>query len=156
MKAGDMKETTADFPHSVVYLIGRTNEAVWQLITRKTQAIGGITGMQASLLLLLTSRHDMRSTDLAREYDLSASVVSRLVDHLARIGLVARVPSERDRRVIYLRITSAGRKTASRLPPIFAQAFDTLLDGMEERDVDTLGRCLRHILLKARAEVSHA
>jgi DNA-binding MarR family transcriptional regulator len=150
MQLMQARETTIDSPHSLAHLMGQTNTAIWRFITRKTHAMGGITGMQASVLLLLTGRRSTRLIDLAREYNLCTSVVTRLVDRLVRTGLVERVPSERDRRVIYLQTTRAGKKTASRLPSIFAHAFETLLDGMEERDVDTLRRSLRHIFVNAR------
>lgn len=89
--------------------------------------------------------------DLAREYKLHSSAVTRLVDRLVRLELVQRLPSERDRRVIYLQMTREGKKIATQLPAIFGGAFECLLDGIEERDADTLRRCLRHILLNARA-----
>jgi DNA-binding MarR family transcriptional regulator len=149
MQVMPVRETTADLRHGLVHLLGQTNTAVWQFITHKTHAMGGITGMQASVLLLLTCRHGTRAVDLAREYDLCTSVITRLVDRLVRIGLVERVPSERDRRVTYLQATREGKKTAAQLPPILAHAFETLLDGMEEGDIDTLRRCLRHILMNA-------
>jgi DNA-binding MarR family transcriptional regulator len=151
MQLMQARETTIDLPHSLAHLMGQTNTAIWRFITQKTHAMGGITGMQASVLLLLTCRRSTRLIDLAREYNLCTSVVTRLVDRLVRTGLVERVPSERDRRVTYLQTTRAGKKTASRLPSIFARAFETLLDGMEKRDVDTLRRCLGHMLLNARA-----
>jgi DNA-binding MarR family transcriptional regulator len=138
--------------------LDRANAAVWQFITQQTYAIGGITGMQASVLLLLTCRHSTTSVDIAREYRIYPIAITRLVDRLVRIGMVERIPSERDRRATYIRVTREGKKVASQLPPIFAHAFETLLDGMDERDVDTLRRCLRHMLLNARAaeEVSNS
>ena len=64
MKVMRGRETTSDLPHSLVHLMGQANTAVWQFITQKTYAIGGITGMQASVLLLLTCWHSTRPADL--------------------------------------------------------------------------------------------
>ncbi|EPN9802923.1 hypothetical protein CJU54_04460 [Pseudomonas aeruginosa] len=151
MQAPHGKAADFDFPHSLLHVLSRTNVAIWQFVTQRTSAIGGITGMQASVLLLLMSRHSTTSMDLSREYKLHSSAVTRLVDRLVRLELVERIPSERDRRVIYLRMTREGKKLAIQLPDIFASALECLLDGIEERDADTLRRCLRHMLLNARA-----
>lgn len=145
------RESSADFPHGLIHLMSRTNMAIWQLITQKTTAISGLTGMQASLLLLVAGRHNMTSVDLAREYKIYPSGITRLVDHLVRRGLVHRVPCEKDRRVTYLLATPDGKEAASQLPSVFDSAYATLFDGMKENDVDALKRCLRHILLNVRA-----
>lgn len=151
MSVPHSKDTAFDFPHSLLHVMSRANVAMWQFVTHKTYAIGGVTGMQASVLLLLMYRHSATSMDLAREYKLHSSAITRLVDRLVRLELVERIPCENDRRATYLRATSKGKKISEQLPAIFADAFETLLDGIDERDVDTLRRCLRHILLNARA-----
>ncbi|WP_321857280.1 MarR family winged helix-turn-helix transcriptional regulator [Paraburkholderia tropica] len=84
-------------------------------------------------------------------YKLHSSAITRLVDRAVRLELVERIPCENDRRATYLRATSKGKKISEQLPAIFTGAFEVLLDGIDERDVDTLRRCLRHILLNARA-----
>ncbi|EIF30002.1 TPA: MarR family winged helix-turn-helix transcriptional regulator [Burkholderia cenocepacia] len=151
MSAPQSKDAIFDFPHSLLHVMSRTNVAMWQLVTHKTHAMGGITGMQASVLLLLMYRHSATSMDLAREYKLHSSAITRLVDRLVRLELVERIPCENDRRATYLRATSRGRRISEQLPAIFTDAFETLFDGIDERDVDTLRRCLKHILLNARA-----
>jgi DNA-binding MarR family transcriptional regulator len=138
-----------DFPHSLAHLMSRASMAMWQFVSQKTYETGGITGMQASVLLLLTHRSLTTSMDLAREYKLHSSAVTRLVDRLVRLGMVERVPSKGDRRAFYLLTTVEGEKVASKMPAIFAYTFETLLDGIEEGDAETLRRCLRKILLNA-------
>jgi len=62
--------------------------AIWQLITQRTSLLGGLTGMQASVLLLLACRQSMTSVDLVREYKLYPSGITRLIDRLVSRGLV--------------------------------------------------------------------
>lgn len=144
-------EPASDLPHGLIHLLSRADMAIWQFITQKTSAIGGITGMQASVLLLLACRHSATSVDLAREYKMYPSAITRLVDRLVSRDLVKRVPCERDRRVIYIQATRKGKEIASQLPSAFDQSYVVLLDGMDESDIDAFRRCLRHILLNARA-----
>lgn len=145
------RESNADVPHGLIHLMSRTNMAIWQLITQRTSLLGGLTGMQASVLLLLACRQSMTSVDLAREYKLYPSGITRLIDRLVSRGLVQRVPCERDRRVTYLIATRDGKEAASQLPSVFDGAYAILFDGMNENEVDALKRCMRHMLLNARA-----
>lgn len=61
--------------------------------------------------------HKARSQDLAEAVHLSQSALSRLVDRLAKHGLVERCVCEFDRRGVYVALTAAGaRRHAEALP----------------------------------------
>ena len=60
--------------------------------------------------LLIASNHQMRMGDLAERTVISFSRVSRVVDELARRGMVERMPDADDRRAVIVKLTPAGRK----------------------------------------------
>lgn len=145
-------ETVPELSRSLAHLTGRTNMAIWRYITHQTYALGSVTGMQASVLLFLQGQQNLTSNALARHYRLRPSAITRLVDRLEKQGLVARIPSGNDRRVAYIRATDKGEALAAEIAPVFDRSVEVLLDGLAPREVKTLCSCLRHILLKARAE----
>jgi DNA-binding MarR family transcriptional regulator len=61
----------------------------------------------------------IRAQDLADAVHLSQSALSRLVDRLARHGLVQRCVCEFDRRGIYVEVTEAGRERYAQAEPTY-------------------------------------
>ncbi|MFS4472244.1 MarR family winged helix-turn-helix transcriptional regulator [Chryseobacterium sp. T20] len=61
-------------------------------------------------VLYSSSESKMRRIDLAEKIGLTASGVTRLLNPLEKIGLVARESNERDARVSYVVITPNGKK----------------------------------------------
>ena len=57
-----------------------------------------------------SSEHKFRAQELAETVHLSQSALSRLIDRLARSGLVERCLCDMDRRGIYVTLTEAGRQ----------------------------------------------
>ena len=76
---------------------------------------------------------------------LSQPAVSRLVERLARRGLISRLGAENDRRSVTIRLTNDGRDLLGQAIPVHAACIrDTLLDRLtpDERDA------LKSILIK--------
>lgn len=61
-------------------------------------------------ILSTSSESKMRRIDLAEKIGLTASGVTRLLNPLEKIGLVAREANDRDARVSYVVITPTGKK----------------------------------------------
>jgi DNA-binding MarR family transcriptional regulator len=85
------------------------------LISRFAMELEEKAGMSLSWFdvlanLLIASKNQMRMGDLAERTVISFSRVSRVVDELARRGLVERMPDRDDRRAVIVRLTPAGRK----------------------------------------------
>ncbi|GLQ49891.1 MarR family winged helix-turn-helix transcriptional regulator [Dyella flava] len=144
-------DLASDQPQSLAHLTSRANMAIWLFITHHTEALGGITGMQASVLQLVTSCRGVTSIEIARLYKLQPSSITGLVDRLVKKGLVLRVPSDDDRRVAYLRATSEGEALAAQLQAVFDKSIGSLTDGISDGDLAIFRHCLKHIALNARA-----
>ncbi len=61
-------------------------------------------------ILIQSSESKMRRIDLAEKIGVTASGITRLLNPLEKIGLVARETNERDARVSYVVITPNGKK----------------------------------------------
>src|ERR1700735_2418471 len=112
---------------SVSYLLSRVRSTMGNMVTQETVAELGITSTQASIMFMLASGRGLAAADLAREYGIDASAVTRLIDRLEKRGLINRVRSEEDRRVVNLEVTDRGMAIAERIPDIFTSVLDTLL-----------------------------
>ncbi|MFI6030645.1 MarR family winged helix-turn-helix transcriptional regulator [Amycolatopsis magusensis] len=66
----------------------------------------------------------LRMQDLGERVVLSRTRVSRLVDEMARAGLVEKVRDEQDRRVHWATITDAGRGRLAQTAPAYQAGID--------------------------------
>ena len=87
------------------------NVAVMAAVDVDLQASSGMTQADYAVLVSLSEADDdrLRMCDLAGALHLSPSGLTRRVDGMVRAGLVARVPSEQDRRVMLAVLTDEGR-----------------------------------------------
>lgn len=72
--------------------------------------------------------------------------VTRLVDRLSRRGLVARVRSRQDRRVVEVAITDKGREVLSGLDPHVARMPKAMLGHLGAKKLEELGRLLEDVI----------
>ncbi|WP_277188792.1 MarR family winged helix-turn-helix transcriptional regulator [Caballeronia sp. BR00000012568055] len=131
---------------SVGYLISRVRSTMWNMVTQHTSSELGITSTQASIMFMLAVGKCATAADIAREYGIDASAVTRLIDRLEKRGLLSRVRSEQDRRVVRLALTDDGRAMAEQVPAIFTRVLDSLLSGFSPEEVGFLKNMLRRIL----------
>jgi MarR family transcriptional regulator, organic hydroperoxide resistance regulator len=87
-----------------------TMAAVRRLRGREAQRLGKLSYAQYSLLFGLAAERELSASHLAAIADLSPATVTQMLDHLESDGLVTRVRSERDKRVVLVSLTKAGRK----------------------------------------------
>jgi DNA-binding MarR family transcriptional regulator len=134
---------------SVGYLITRVKSTMSNLVTQRSMAELGITSQQGSILFMVASGKCLLAAELAREYGIDASAVTRLVDRLEKRGLLTRVRSNEDRRVVRLALTPEGQAIAARMPAIFTGVLNSLLSGFTPEEVGFLKSMLRRVLVNA-------
>lgn len=98
----------------------------------------GLTDAQWKPLWLLDSGRATTANELAREMDVDAGAITRAVDRLEAKGLVERLRSDTDRRVVQLRLTEAGRAAASQVPQVLASANNDFLRGFSRAEYQQL------------------
>ncbi|MFC5428269.1 MarR family winged helix-turn-helix transcriptional regulator [Paraburkholderia denitrificans] len=135
-----------DFGESVGYLISRVKSTMSNLVNQRTVAELGVTSQQASVLFMVASGKCVLAAELAREYGIDASAVTRLVDRLETRGLLKRVRSSEDRRAVRLALTPEGHAIARRMPAMFTGISERLLSGLSPEEVGFLKSMLRRVL----------
>jgi DNA-binding MarR family transcriptional regulator len=101
--------------------------AVRRLRGRETHRPGELSFAQYSLLFGLIDRQPLSARDLACAADLSAATVTQMLDSLAAAGLVQRVRSTGDKRVVLTSLTERGGELIAtrraRLEPLWRGAL---------------------------------
>jgi DNA-binding MarR family transcriptional regulator len=102
----------------------------------------GITPSEAVVLLHLSQRA-LTVSEVSRAAGLQRSGGSVLVERLHQGGLVSRLPSASDRRVMHVQITAAGRRLTTKLSRGLADDTSDLSTALSERQREQLFACLR-------------
>jgi DNA-binding MarR family transcriptional regulator len=101
--------------------------AVRRLRGRETHQPGELSDAQYSALFCLRTAETLSSGEIAVAADVSAASATEMLEGLARAGLVERVRSERDRRVVLSSLTERGRELVearrARIQPRFEAAL---------------------------------
>jgi DNA-binding MarR family transcriptional regulator len=132
---------------SVGYLLARVKSSMSNMVTQRTMAELGITSTQASVLFMIANGRCLLAAELARDYGIDASAVTRLIDRLEKRKLLSRERSSEDRRAVHLAVTAEGYAVAAHLPKIFENVLDTSLAGFTPEEVGFLKSMLRRILV---------
>lgn len=130
---------------SVGYLMRRILSLVAQGVERELEPTG-LTNAQWVPLLKLYMGCASTVAELARECDLDAGSMTRLLDRLEAKQLCRRVRSSDDRRVVNLKLTEAGRAAAQEIPAILSKIQNAHLAGFSVEEWQILKGFLRRIL----------
>jgi len=131
---------------SVGSLFSHVRSTMANMINQRTTCDLGITGTQGSILFMVWSEKCLLAAELAREFGIDASAVTRRIDLLEARDLLRRVRSVEDRRVVRLALTPEGEAMAAGMPAIFASVVDKLLSGFTPEETGFLKSMLRRVL----------
>jgi DNA-binding MarR family transcriptional regulator len=106
----------------------------------------GLTSAQWLPLFKLHMGHASTVAELARECQLDAGAMTRLLDRLEAKGLIARVRSSEDRRVVNLELTQEGHGAAQQIPGVLCKVQNAFLQGFSTQEWQQLKLLLRRIL----------
>ncbi len=115
-----------------------------EIFARDLAQTARLTPAQLRVLQIVQGRDSATPKALAQQMGVSQATVTSLVDKLVARGLVARLPSETDRRQVNVAVTEAGRATLSDAPDALQQryvrAFERLADWEQAQLVSSLER----------------
>src|SRR6478735_9620233 len=103
----------------------------------------GLTNAQWVPLIKLHMGHASTVAELARECNIDAGAMTRTLDRLEAKGLVARVRSSEDRRVVNLELTREGREAARQIPAVLCTVQNAFLQGLSVAEWQQLKDLLR-------------
>jgi DNA-binding MarR family transcriptional regulator len=111
----------------------------------------GLTSAQWVPLFKLHMGLASTVAELARECELDAGAMTRLLDRLEAKGLLARVRSSEDRRVVNLELTKEGREAARQIPEVLCKVQNAFLQGLSVEEWQQLKDLLRRVLANGTA-----
>jgi len=106
----------------------------------------GVTGQQMGVLLTLHRGEAMTSVALSKLFCIDTGSVSRMLDRLESKGLVRRIRSTEDRRVIVLRLTPEGERIADKGTEFIVPLLNSRLSRFSEEEFSEFFRFLQMFL----------
>lgn len=134
-----------DAAHAVMSLYRAANAARSHL-TNNVLRPHDLTWTGFLVLWLLWLWESMETRHVAESVGISKATLTGVMKTLVSRGLVDRVPSQQDRRLVELRLSRDGERLMSELYPGFNKAEAQLVEGLPGSDVATLTDALRHIV----------
>ena len=131
-------------------LMRRVISAIKQEVERELEP-SGLTNAQWVPLFKLATGCASTGVELARECELDAGAMTRLLDRLESKGLCRRERSSEDRRVVNIEMTDEGREAAKVIPEVLSRVQNAHLAGFTVEELQTLKSFLRRILDNAQA-----
>ena len=138
-------DTPLDDELAVGMLIGRARSTLLTNLDAELEQYG-LTGVQYAVLKHLADGTALTAVDLSRILHYDTGSMTRMLDRLEEKGLLRRERGKEDRRVVYLRITSAARALLPKLRAAGARVLDRGLAGFGNGEIDALKGYLRRMI----------
>jgi DNA-binding MarR family transcriptional regulator len=130
---------------SIGYLMGRSVALMKEAVDDELGPTGLTHAQWVPLLKLYLGEADTVA-ELGRACQVDVGAMTRTLDRLEMKGLVQRLRSSEDRRVVNLELTAEGRETAKAIPAALSRAMNALLTGFKEEEWQTLKSLLSRVL----------
>jgi DNA-binding MarR family transcriptional regulator len=107
-----------------------------------------ITPGQYFILKGIEMGRDCKAADIAHKLDISPAATTNVLDRLCQSGLIERIRSEKDRRIVWLKLTDAGQR---RLKAIDDKKIDVLMEqfkNVTDEELTTVIKVFEKVLLK--------
>lgn len=112
---------------------------------RQRQQRSALTVAQARTLVHVARREGVRQVDLAETLEVQPITLARLIDQLARAGLVERRPDPTDRRAYRVHLTRAAVPHLSAIEEVAASIRADALRGLDAREATLVIDALQKI-----------
>ncbi|MGF7400768.1 MarR family transcriptional regulator [Thermoanaerobacterium thermosaccharolyticum] len=97
-----------------------------------------ITGPQGMIIGILMRHGEMKISDLSEKMGLTNSTVSGIIDRLEKQGMVKRVRSSDDRRVVYVKIDEEFKKKSKEVFKKIEDKFINMMNKATEEEHDEI------------------
>ena len=135
---------------SVGYMMRRILQSLAHSI--ETELAGSaLTNAQWLPIMKLYLGQSSTGAELARDCQLDAGAMTRMLDRLEAKGLCSRSRSERDRRLVHIALTDSGQRAAQALPGVLSEVLNQHLAGMSADEFSTLKTLLQKMLSNGQA-----
>jgi len=128
--------------------IGRARRTIVEAIDQELAPLG-ISHAQWIVVLLLGDGAAATAAELCKILIYDPGAMTRLLDRLAKKGVLRRVRTRDDRRTVRLELTAEGRKLYPRILEALVQVFNRLLHGFSRSEVRQLQQLLKRMVANA-------
>jgi DNA-binding MarR family transcriptional regulator len=128
------------------FLIKQTYHLIQRAIDMQMVALD-LTAMQWRPLMFIALGYGDTAADIARMACTDTGAVTRMLDRLESKGLVRRVRSVEDRRVIKLELTEEGKLATRQIPALLDKVFEVHLAGFTDAEIELLKSLLRRMIV---------
>lgn len=104
-----------------------------------------MTSNEFFYLKMLNKEGPQRVSSLSREFGVTASLTTAVLDRLVQKGYVIRQRSDRDRRIVEVALTSEGRKRIDELEKNATEHMIRKFEPLTDEEIRTLIELLRKI-----------
>jgi DNA-binding MarR family transcriptional regulator len=111
-----------------------------------------LTFSQWTVLMALREWRQSTSAEIARNICHDAGSLTRMIDQMEERGLIARLRSDADRRVVMLTLTPKGAALVESVLPRVVEFWNKLLGGFNHVEVKTLIKLLSRLTAAAAGE----
>lgn len=94
------------------------------------------------VLAWLSEKESLTVGELATHTHMERTVLGRLLDRMAELGLLARAPAADDRRISRARITAKGRRLLARIQPIRDAIYAQATRGIDSAEIEAARRVI--------------
>src|SRR4051812_34393151 len=133
---------------AIIYLYTESRRLTKELARR-----ADLTGPQLTVVKLLEQIGDLSLSELSERIRAQNSTVTGIIDRMERENLVTRERSKEDRRVVYIRLTSKGKRLAEEIPVEPMEIFRGALESLSVAEVRDLVRILGKVARRVRQTV---
>lgn len=140
---------------SLGYLVKRTASMLSGAIDQEL-APYDLTHPQFSILMNLAELKCQTAAELARETCGDTGAITRMLDRLEAKGLIRRVRSREDRRVVKIQLTPTGELCAQKMPVAAINVLNHYLEGFSPQELETMKGLLRRLLDKGGVRIPGA
>ncbi len=102
-----------------------------------------INTTQTTILMIIDSCRVKSMSEISKEVGLEKSSFTRSIDHLEEIGLIERIKSRKDRRIINISITEKGQEAVKLIKEDWNSYFDSLLSVFTEEEKEEFSNAVR-------------
>jgi DNA-binding MarR family transcriptional regulator len=135
---------------SVGYLLRMLTQQVSREV-EKRMAEHGLTDAQWKPLLFIRQGKGATAADLSRSTCIDTGAVTRMLDRLEDKGLVCRVRSEQDRRIVNLELTEDGQHLADEVvPEVLSGVLNETMAGFSNAEYEQFKSLLQRALENVR------
>ena len=130
-------EAPYDLVKQIIFQIRRLIQAR-ELYTKELNKKYQVSASQLNCLLALYENGPLPPSRIARHIMVNSSTVTGIIDRLEHKGLVRRMRTSQDRRVITIELTVAGDKLAEHAPPPIQQKIVDGLQKLQKSEIEQI------------------